>query len=452
MGASVTIADIYYKIQDQWQAVSVKPEWRLAFWIVPYGCVSIIDKFLEIERTIIGNCNDIFFRFDTVYTGDDNAFVQSLWDEYISWFTEEIPESLDILKALEKEGLMSCQYIPVSKDKVTISDLWSEMLRLKSCISGMENINFCVYFPPSLPEGPALTGWFASILKRGVPQGIRLVTIDYREKRKVKLSSSDEVAILEADFDMKAAINNEMDKECGTYNSTGFDSQYRKQIRKVMECTAKRDSHILDKEVCKLLSITENTECVSVQIATPLVAAQAYYCISDFDKSLLYTDDTIKRSSKIMDTDSVNGYPIWRVAIYLKAAIYAINKKREKAIEQYELAAKEATKRQDAFYIMESYRMSGHMMYELGRKDNAFERFLLSLLGGSYLDLRTRRESTFLYSAYMSLYLGEDVRSPKELESLEEQLELWLGDDWKKLLSSKELSKSSTRRKASIFS
>ena len=102
MGASITIADIYYKIQDQWQAASVKPEWCLAFWIVPYGYVSIIDKFLEIERTIIGNCNDIFFRFDTVYTGDDNAFVQSLWNEYISWFTEEIPESLDILKALDK--------------------------------------------------------------------------------------------------------------------------------------------------------------------------------------------------------------------------------------------------------------------------------------------------------------------------------------------------------------
>lgn len=452
MGASVSIADIYYQVQDQWQSVAGDTDWRLAIWVSPMENTTIIDKFLEIERSPAGSCDDLFFRFEAEYTGDNKSFIQKLWEEYRSWFTEELPEEYDILKALQKDGYMNSEYFPSDiPNPVTPQSLWNEFLRFKSCIKGMEERNFCIYFPPPMPDKPSLAGWFRRVLKEGVPAGIRLVTIDDADKRTIPLPPNGTIIHLKVAFDLKAAINNELDKECDTYDSTSSDSRYRKQVRKVMETTLQQDCHKLDNEVRTLLAITNEMQELSVKIATPLVASQAYYNIDKPDKSMKYADDAIRLSGEAMSDSDVNGYPIWKVAMFQKAAILVSQKKWEKGAEIYREAAEEATKRQDAFYIMEGYRMCGYLMYELRKKESAFEYFLLSLAGGSYLEERVRRESTFLFSAYLALLLGKDVRSPREVNAIEEQLRIWLGDDWESLVYNDQTAKSTTRRKSSLF-
>ena len=451
MGTSVSIADIYYQIQDKWQKSVADTKWNIAIWVAPYSNVSIIDKFLEIERTSLGSCEEIFFRFESEYSGDIEKFVKALWEEYSSWFSEDIPQEYNIMAAMRKDGMMKADYTPLFTDTPYLEHLWNEVLRFKSCIKGMDETDFCFYFPPSEANGPDLTSWFDYALKHGIPSGIRLVTIDFVEKRKVKLASSGQVVLLRADFDMKAAINKEMDKECGTYDSTSVDSRFRKQIRTVMDCTEKKDKSLLDKEVNRLFAISNEVQTVSIQIATPLIAAQAYFYISSYKQSLLYTDKTIVLSGKSMDEEGVEGYPIWKVAMFMKAAIYIINKKRDDAIKVYTEVAEKAVQYQDAFYIMEGYRMGGYLSYEKGKSEDAFKFFLLSLAGGCYLPEEVRRQSTFLYSAYMALSVGEGVRSPKELESLKEQLEIWLGDDWQTLVLNARTAKAAIRRKNSIF-
>lgn len=452
MGSSVSIADIYYQVQDRWQSVAGDTDWRLAIWVSPMENMAIIDRFLEIERSPAGSCDDLFFRFETEYTGDNKSFTKKLWEEYCSWFTEELPEEYDILKALQKDGYMNCEYFPAQiPDPATPQSLWAEFLRFKSCIKGMEERNFCIYFPPPTLDKPSLAGWFRHVLKEGVPAGIRLVTIDDADKQTIPLPPNGAIIHLKAEFDLKAAINNEMDKECDTYDSTSSDSKYRKQVRKVMEVTLKRDCRQLDNEVRTLLVITNEMQEHSVKIATPLVVSQAYFNVGKFDNSMKYADDAIRLSGEAMSKGEVSGYPIWKVSMFQKAAILVSQKKWEKGAEIYRKAAEEATKQQDAFYIMEGYRMCGYLMYELRKKESAFEYFLLSLAGGSYLDERVRRESTFLFSAYLALLLGKDVRSSREVKAIEEQLRIWLGDDWESLIYNEQTAKSTMRRKSSLF-
>ena len=385
MGASISIADIYYQVQDQWQSVAEDTDWRLTVWVCPMENMTIIDRFMEIERSPAGSCDDIFFRFETEYTGNNRLFTRQLWEEYLSWFTEELPEEYDILKAIKKEGNMNSEYFPPEiSNPATPQSLWNEFLRFKSCITGMEERNFCIYFPPTLPDKPSLVGWFRLVLKEGIPAGIRLVTIDYKEKRKITLSPDGKVIHLKAEFDLKAAINNEMDKECDTYDSTSIDSKYRKQVRKVMEVTVKQNSRLLDNEVRTLLAISNESEEPSIRMATPLVVSQAYYNISKFDKSMTYVNEAVRISGEAMTKGDVNGYPLWKVSMFQKAAILIFDKKRVQAIDIYRQVAERAVEEQDAFYVMEGYRMCGFLMYEQNKKEEAFEHFLLSLAGGSY--------------------------------------------------------------------
>ena len=452
MGTSVSIADIYYQIQDQWQAVSVQPDWKLAVWISPTENLAIIDKFLEIERSPAGSCDDIFFRFETEYTGNNRLFTRQLWEEYHSWFAEDVPEEYDLLAALRKDGLMKENYVPLDiPEQPTAKSLWSEFLRLKSCIYGLEDKKICIYFPPSTSDKPAMTNWFRSVLKETIPEDIRLVTIDYADKRRIFFPAGDLIVYLKAKFDLRAAINNEMDKECDTYDSTSLDSRYRKQVRKVMEVTLQKKCTVLDKEVRKLLSIADESKETSIHLATPLIAAQAYFNINQPDKCLNYADEAIRLSGEAMLKEDVGGYPIWKVAMFQKAAIFVSQKEWKKGIEIYSRVALKATSQQDAFYIMESHRMCGYLLYELNKKEDAFEQLLLSLAGGSYLEERIRRESTFLYSAYLALSLGRDTRSPKEMKMLEEQLQIWLGKDWQALVCNEWIAQSATRRRSSLF-
>lgn len=69
MGASSSVIQEYYKAVDYWADIAGKTDWRLAIWIVKETDMDLVDKFMEIERSPIGQFDDIFFRFDTPYRG-----------------------------------------------------------------------------------------------------------------------------------------------------------------------------------------------------------------------------------------------------------------------------------------------------------------------------------------------------------------------------------------------
>ena len=153
-----------------------------------------------------------------------------------------------------------------------------------------------------------------------------------------------------------------------------------------------------------------------------------------------------------MEDDTLTGYSYWRMALFLKAAILSSKKDRKEAIELYESVAEKALEKKDAYYIMESYRLAGFLLYEQGKLEEAFERFLLSMTAGSYLELEVRRSSTFIYSAHLALHIGRKLRSPNEIETIEGQLKIWLGNDWQTLVENPDMDQASVRRRASVFS
>ena len=264
------------------------------------------------------------------------------------------------------------------------------------------------------------TDWFRLVVDN-VPQGIRLVTVDFAKRRKVKLSASQKVRLLKPKLNMADAIRNEMDKECGSYDPTNIDSLYTRQIRTVMDCTAKQDADMLDKEVGKLLALSRRLGREDAAVTTPVIAAQAYYIIRDNDKSLLYCDRAIKESESRMNPDGMTAYSVWKVALFQKAAILVGNKRRKDAIGLYERVAAEAARRGDVLYG------------ELGQHEEAFIRFLLALEAGSRLAMSVRRTSTFVYAASMAMRLCRKVRGKQDLEILESRLRQWLGEDWRGL-------------------
>ena len=71
MGASASVIQEYYKAVDYWADIAGNRDWKLSVWIVGQNDVDLVDRFLEIERSPVGRFDDIFFRFDTPYKGDD---------------------------------------------------------------------------------------------------------------------------------------------------------------------------------------------------------------------------------------------------------------------------------------------------------------------------------------------------------------------------------------------
>lgn len=92
----------------------------------------------------------------------------------------KVEEKYDILRALRHDGLLKEEYIPDVSVEHTAGNLWREMLRFKACISRLDDAFFCLYFPPEQERGYSRTGWFGNVLKEGVPQGIRMTTIDLK--------------------------------------------------------------------------------------------------------------------------------------------------------------------------------------------------------------------------------------------------------------------------------
>ncbi|MEZ2441085.1 hypothetical protein AB6805_05160 [Chitinophaga sp. RCC_12] len=453
MTTSPTIGQEFYKVRETWAAADRDHQWKLAIWLIQYADVEIIDKFLETERTAIGVFKEIFFRFDSPYQEDHEAYEQLLWNEFLEWFEPVPREEYDVYGALKKDGLLKTDYQPDRHLAPTVQSIWKELRRFMGCVRGLEETGCCIYFPPLRPEQADAGAWYADVLKKGLPDGIRLVTIDIAANSRITIprTFAHQVKILQPSLQMVAAINHEMDKGGGNSDTISVDARFRKQIRKVMDCTTQPDSPTLDQEISVLLSLSKKMGGEPHEVAGMMIAAQAYFMARESDKSAGYADKAIRLSRQLMDRNDPAGYPTWKSCVMIRAAILAGKKKRKQAIALYEALALEAVNKGDAFMIMEGYRLCGHLHYELGQMNTAFENLLLSMTGGSYLEREVRRQSTFLHAAAMAVHLCEKIRGPEDLAILESNLQELLGDDWHTLLQADGMDKATVRRKSTLF-
>jgi len=453
---ATSIAHEFYKLREEWKEIDKIQSWRLAVWVAEYPDVDIIDKFMEIERSPIGVFDDLFFKFESSYQGNAVVFEQLLWQEFVSWFLPAEKPEMDMHNALYENGFLTQKFIPDSTLAPTAKNLWNEFLRLRQLIKDVEeHTHFCLYFPIVAYNKHNIAEWFTSIVKE-VPNGIRLVTMDFAQDRKIKLAVSRQrispIVYMFPKLDMAAAIKNEMSKDSGNFDTVDLHARFRKQVMTVMDATTEVINNSTSREIKKLLGITKEIGTLSAHIAGLLVAAQACYSIKETKKSEEYTNDALKHAAIAMQNNDPTGYPVWKSCMLLKAALLYGRKERNEALKIYEEMADTASRCGDAFYIMEGRRLSGQIYYELGKLENGLQSMLLALAAGSYLDLPLRRQSTFLHAAYMSLYLGNKIRSQADVEELRLQLEDWLGEDWEDLLEQAGIDTATTKMKTSVFS
>lgn len=455
MAASASIAQEFYKVRNEWAKIDEIQSWKLAIWVAQFHDVDIIDKFMETERLPVGVFEDIFFRFDTEYKGDNAAFELALWKEFEEWFIRPQEVKYDMYQALRNDGCLLTDFSPDTRLAPTFSNLMQELVRFRSCFEYMDKqTHFCLYFPPGRPDTAPLTNWFTKVLKEGVPGEIRLATIDFAEKRKVVIDNRrvlPRVTELKPVLDMPAAIDNEMSKGGGSYDTVNVDARYRNQIRVVMNTTTKKDEPLLTREIDKLLKLSKQMNTPSTATATLLIVAQAYFSIGSNDHCAIYTEEAVKKAAVLRKEGDASGYPTWKACMMLKGALLMGKRKRKEAMGVYEEMALAATDNGDAFFIMEGYRLCGHLHYEMQHYEKAFETLLLSLTAGSYLELEVRRQSTFLQAAYLALFVGKKIKTPQELLPLHEQLSAWLGSDWQTLLEEEGVVKAKTRQKRKRF-
>ena len=450
-----SIAQEYYKLQEEWSKIDVIPSWKLAVWVAQYSDVDIIDKFMEIECSPIGIFNDIFFKFESVYQGNVNEFEERLFREFCSWFQDTEKKEMNLNLALYESGLTTAPFVP-NRDLVpNAENLWNELLRLRSTIKNIDDTtHFSLYFPIVSYTKEHISQWFEVILDK-VPKHIRLVTIDFAEDRKIKIEKYQQqlplCVYLLPKLDMASAIKNEMNKDGGNYNTTDVQARFRKQVIKVMDSTTNMTKNTTPEEVKKLLAITNEIGTTNAYFGGMLIAAQAYYAIKNFDKSEELIDKALAKSEDLMQENDFSGYPTWKSCMLLKAALLYGKKDLKAALKIYDQLAEEATKQADAYYVMESRRLVGHIYYELNDLRLAFQNLLLALTAGAYLELPVRRQSTFLHVCYMSIFIANKIRNKEEVKELKLQIQEWLGDDWEELLQTAGVENTTIKTKKSIF-
>lgn len=218
------------------------------------------------------------------------------------------------------------EYIPDVSVEHTAGNLWREMLRFKACISRLDDAFFCLYFPPEQERGYSRTGWFGNVLKEGVPQGIRMTTIDLKKNRSIRLGESREVVCIRPQFDMAAALHNRMARSDSGNDLIAPENRFKQQVTVVMDSTQKQDWKLLDREIRKLLDIAQEIKDTNIRISALLIASEACYAIREYKHSMKYSDETVREAEKAMQGGETAGYSYWKMAVSMKAAILTAGK------------------------------------------------------------------------------------------------------------------------------
>ena len=195
------------------------------------------------------------------------------------------------------------------------------MLRFKSCIKGLEDKSFCIYFPPGNPNGDMRSGLFKQMLQQEIPQGIRFVTIDYKESPKSKWRNLLAVKILKPRLHMNEALANGLAKQDNGNDCWLLKNRFNKQVTVVMDCTAQKDKKLMDREVGKMIEYASELKDKAISISALFIATQAYYAIKEYSTCMKYCEKTEKETEQAMADEVPTGYSYWKMTLYMKASV-----------------------------------------------------------------------------------------------------------------------------------
>lgn len=429
-----SIAQEYYKIERYWNEAMKHNGWKLAVWVAHYPDIDLISRFLDMEETVFGESEDIFFKFNTVYI-DDEDYISGLWREFEEWFQPVVDKRYDMMGALLADGYLKEPFVPDPTLKHDIPNLLSELERFRTSFVGVD-LSFMIHLSSGFSNYD-IGLWLNRLLKEDIPPKIRFVTIDIHEQRAIdsfSMKTRGKVFEIHPDLDITSALKNEFSNDAQGEKPHEPSARYRELVINVMENIASKKKE--DVMVPQMLALSETLQSESLVITSYLIAAQVYYALKEYSVGMDYVETALRRVVLLDENTNAERYPLWRSCMMFKAAFLFPDKKREdETLEIYDEIAQEAASQHDYFYVMEAYRMCAELERHRKRYEKAFQYALLSLFGGSHLDITVRRNSTFVYVAGMAVLLASYSDHPEEAERfLKLQLRDSLGEDWKKLL------------------
>lgn len=436
---TISIGQQYYKVSQMWQDTLLQKNWNLAIWVAEYEDIEMISSFFEIERTVLGQTDDIYFKFNSIYTTLEE-FQAHLWKEFENWFTETPQERYDMHNALIKDGYLKKAFVPNKDIPKNLSNLLSEIERFRA---SLVSINPCFIIEMAIGmHYEDVRQWFWALLKEEIPKNIRFVTIDTKAQRKIKgFSNKDQKYIVELHpkLHMANAIKNDMKKGAQGQNPNEPSSQFQQTVLELMEVLPSQTK--MKPLIQKLLEEAKKMKLPSITATAYLIIAHCYNTIKKPKIGLDYINKGIEATSVIKTSSRPEEwYPLWRACTLFKAAFLMGVKETKEAFVLYETVAEQATKEKDHFYIMEAYRMCATLKMKKKKYNSAFEYAGLALYGGSFLSIDIRRQSTYLYVANVAYncadHLYKDAQKKKVI--IEEHLAKWIGEDWEILIQSKE--------------
>ncbi|MCK0202194.1 hypothetical protein MWN41_04070, partial [Ornithobacterium rhinotracheale] len=435
MNNNISIAQQYYKVQKYWEQAISNKNWKLAIWVAQYPDVEIISQFMDMESTVLGETEEIGFKFHSVFT-ETEEYEKSLWNEFSDWFNLNNDEKYDMHKALIKDGFLKEPFVPNTNLKPTIQNLINEFERFTKSLIDV-SANYIIEFALGMHH-EGYNFWLDKLLKCNIPKNIRFVTIDLAQERKYNKFSKktySKVYEIHPKLEMVDAIKNEMSKDTKGKTPHAPDSLYKLAILELMEALPNEKK--MKKLINKLLSEAHKLQDISVLASSYLIIAHAYNSIKKPKEGLKQIELALQETEKLKQ--SKEWYPLWRSCMLFKAAFLIGLKKEKEAFEIYEEIAQQATTERDYFYIMESYRVCASIRMKEQKYSEAFEYASLALYGGSFLDITTRQNSTFLYAANLAFNTVDYVKDEKEKRIiLCEHLKKWLGSNWVELISIEE--------------
>lgn len=441
MKGNATVVQEYQKIPEKWRTIS-KKNWQLAIWVCEFSEIEIIDMFMDIEASPIGEFDEIFFRFDVAFDEDKTVYEQKLWEEYCSWFEPTGNDETDLLKALHNEGLLHEIHQPDTSLPPTFASVLTDLRRLRKNIQVDELPDFVLFFPIGIDK-KGLGPWMQKLLKQNaLPLNIKIAVTDLKDEREFAELKGDSgkarVVELYPNLNMFDAIKNDIKKGAEQGNPNDPADQYKKQLLKVMELGAVDAQGNLDLEVGKLLEIAEKLKDKGLICSSHLVAATLYYGHNEKEKTLNHAQKTITLADKYQQEGWATAYPTWRSAKMILGGLYLGMNERENALKQYLDLAQRALPENDAFYLMESYRMAATIPYQDNDLDSAWNWVIRSLEAGTKMPEDVRRQSTYLYSAQLAYQIASERNDLLAKEKLTNLFQEWIGDDWDTLLQGTE--------------
>ncbi|MFJ1376772.1 MULTISPECIES: hypothetical protein [Capnocytophaga] len=420
-------------IAQQWDMAKFNTNARLIRICSQDDEQDMVDTFFTYMIAVDSTITDVSFHFDSIYSDDEN-FTKSL--------LKELDEVITIWNTSNKEG--SFDFEPVHwKPNYTLGKQygWAGVFTANFNLLA-EELNLCeenytVAILKNINKDEAFLGWLSNCLQSGIDEKVRFLVTDtvdvpFYEKTFREYKTLTHTIILNLNMPLA------MEQVAAMIPPNEPSASYRKAFTKLLNAVQaqKEDKaihfgNICIKEAEKLLGKDPYWTTQLVVVYSILANDQLRY--KNKKEGLKYADSAIMVAvaSETYLENTVSKSLIGQTTMF-RATMYYMDKKWEKAYEDYTKAYESYQVTKNIVLIIESARMLANSGFHCGRDNEAMEILAKTILLGKTLN------SELAYGSSFSLVVSRFIDKPYEKYLKDNELDAictpLFGKQWRRVV------------------